>query len=177
MMTSEPGVLHDGEIEAQRRFGVTREGQAMSRVLRDRLSPGMTAFIEAQPFFFIATANDRGDCDCSFRGSQHPDPALKVIDPTTLVFPDYSGNNLYNSLGNILSNPHIGLLFVDFAHPARARVNGRAEIIEDPAVYQTIWPEALRYVKVSVVQAFPNCKQRVPMLVPTPPHSNDDANK
>lgn len=163
------GVLHEGEIVAQRRFGVVREGKAMSRIIRDRLTPGLAKFIEAQPFFFIATANHHGECDCSFRGRQHnapgdPDPAIKVMDETTLVFPDYAGNNLYNSLGNIIVNPNIGLLFINFQNTARVRVNGRAGIIEDPEAFRDIWPDALRCVRVDILQAYPNCRNRIPAM-------------
>lgn len=168
-------LLHAGELEAQRRFGA--EGHWNDHnlgMIRDHLPPAWAAFLEAQPFFFIATANDRGDCDCSYRGrefnaSGEPYPLLKVLDVKTLVFPDFSGNQLYNSLGNLLVNPRIGLLFVDFLQRARARVNGAAEIIEDRRAYEDIWPTAERYVRVAVQQAYPNCKARIPRLVPAQP--------
>lgn len=165
------GILHQGEIEAHRRFGVSRQGEAMTKIVRDRLSPALARLLEAQPFFFIATANHHGDCDCSFRGRRHdaphdPEPVLKVLDEKILVFPDYSGNNLYNSIGNIMVNPNIGMLFVDFDQVTRVRINGRAEIIEDRRAFQEIWPTALCYVKVTVSQAYPNCKARVPRMVP-----------
>jgi predicted pyridoxine 5'-phosphate oxidase superfamily flavin-nucleotide-binding protein len=163
-------VFHAGELEAQRRYGA--EGywnDHKLRMIRDHLPPAWVDFIESQAFFFLATANDRGECDCSFRGrefnlSGKSYPLLKVVDEQTLVFPDYSGNKLYNSLGNMLVNPQAGMLFVDFEKRSRARVNGRAEIIEDPRAYAEIWPTALRYVKVTVQQAYPNCKARVPQM-------------
>ena len=168
-------ILHPGEREAQRRFGA--EGYWNDHnlgMIRDHLAPAWAAFLEAQAFFFIATANDRGECDCSFRGrefnaSGQPYPLLKVLDAKTLVFPDFSGNKLYNSLGNILVNPHIGMLFVDFQNRSRARVNGAAEIIEDRRTHEDIWPMAQRYVRVTVQQAYPNCKARIPRLVPAQP--------
>jgi len=87
-----------------------------------------------------------------------------VLDHKPLVFPDFSGNKLYNSLGNILDNPYIGMLFVDFQNRIRARVNGRATILDDKAAYAHIWPQALRFVRVEVTQAYPNCKARVPKM-------------
>lgn len=165
------GVLHEGELEAQRRFGLAAEGAAMSRIIRDRMTPAMMRFIEAQGFFFLATADKNGACDCSFRGRRMragfpPDPALAALDDRTLVFPDYAGNNLFNSLGNIIDNPNVGLLFVDFARPARVRVNGRATVIDDMTDYRSLWPDAARGVRVGVTQAFGNCSQRIPVLVP-----------
>lgn len=170
-MDGDSGVLHAGERLAQSRFGLSAEGAAMSRIIRHRLTLAMTRFIEAQPFFFLATANRAGECDCSFRGRQHvppapPDPIVAALDDRTLVFPDYAGNNLFNSLGNIIDNPHVGLLFVDFARPARVRVNGRAMILDDMADYRSLWPDAPRGVRVAVTQAFGNCSQRIPILTP-----------
>ena len=171
MMNGENDVLHAGELAAQNRFGLADEGAAMSRMIRDRLTPAMVRFIEAQPFFFLATANRAGECDSSFRGRQHvppaaPEPAVAALDDRTLVFPDYPGNNLFNSLGNIIDNPHVGLLFVDFAKPARVRVNGGAAIIDDMSDFRSLWPDAPRGVRVAVTQAFGNCSQRIPILTP-----------
>lgn len=163
-------IFHSGELEAQRRYGA--EGYWNDHnlgMIRDQLPPAWTDFIERQAFFFLATANDQGECDCSFRGREFNAsgisyPLLKALDTQTLVFPDYSGNKLYNSLGNILVNPQVGLLFVDFQNRSRARVNGRAEIIEDRLTYSKTWPMALRYVQVTVQQAYPNCKARIPKM-------------
>lgn len=166
-------LLHEGEREAQRRFGV--EGywnvHNLNAMLRETIAPSLADFIERLPFFFIASANVRGECDCSFRGREHdvrgqPYPLLKVVDEKTLVFPDYRGNRLFNSLGNILVNGHIGMLFIDFESRTRARINGRAEILENLAAYSDVWPLAQRYVKVIAVQVYGNCKARIPRMVP-----------
>lgn len=163
--------LHAGEVEAQRRFhgGPTWDAARLAAMLHDRLSPAWGRFLEDQLFFFLATANAQGECDCSFRGretavSGAPYPLLHVLDAHTLVFPDFSGNRLYNTLGNMLVNPHVGLLFVDFQQRKRLRVNGRARIVEDAAAYGAVWPTALRYVVVTVEQVYPNCKARVPHM-------------
>ncbi len=163
-------ILHEGEIEAQRRFGAEGYWNEYNLgMIRDSIPSSWAAFMEAQAFFFIATANSRGECDCSFRGREfnragQPYPLLKILDAKTLVFPDFSGNKLYNSLGNILVNPHIGMLFVDFQNRSRARVNGAAKIIEDKRAYEDIWPTAQRYVRVAVQQAYPNCRARIPKM-------------
>ena len=126
---------HDGELDMRERFpGPYHWNETnLAAMIQPRISPALARFIEAQPFFFIATAKRDGHCDCSFRGREYslagrPLPALKVLDAQKLIFPDFSGNGLYNSLGNIRVNPHIGMLFMDFEHQRRARLNGIATI-------------------------------------------------
>lgn len=173
-------LLHEGEREAQRRFG--DEGfwniHNLNAMLHNTIPPKLTAFIEGLPFFFIATANAKGECDCSFRGREHdvsgrPYLLVKVIDKKTLVFPDYRGNKLYNSLGNIIVNGHIGMLFIDFQYRTRVRVNGHAEIVEEKTAYSDIWPLAQRYVRVTAEQVYGNCKARIPRMTLVPPTDSD----
>ena len=81
------------------------------------------AFIERSPLFFMATADGQGHPDCSYKGGL---PGfVRVIDERTPAFPDYDGNGMYRSLGNVLVNPHVGLLFLDFEQPKRLRVSTR----------------------------------------------------
>ncbi len=159
------------EHTAHERFGVTEFWQYrdFSAMFLSNISPGLAAFVESLPFFFIATANQRGECDCSFRGrefnaSGQPYALLKILDSQTLIFPDYSGNKFFNSLGNILVSGQIGMLFIDFERRLRARINGRAKVIEDPAAYANIWPLAQRYVEVHVEQVYGNCPARIPRM-------------
>jgi predicted pyridoxine 5'-phosphate oxidase superfamily flavin-nucleotide-binding protein len=156
---------------ARKRFHTEAKAERLQSMIDDRLSLDMAAFMQSQPFFFMATADADGNCDCSYRGRQHrppaaPDPLLRVLDDRTLVFPDYPGNNLFNSLGNLLVNPGIGLLFIDFTNPRRLRVNGRALVRERVAEDGEWWPSAPRMVEVAIHQVFPNCRARIPTLVP-----------
>jgi uncharacterized protein len=171
----DPILGHAGEKALRQRFG--SEGRWDDFTLRDRIEPfvagKLAIFIEAQPFFFIATASAEGHCDANFRGAERrPDgtlaPAVKLIDPRKLVFPDYPGNGLFNSLGNIVENPHIGMLFINFEHQRRARVNGRASIIEMDETLLALWPRARAAVLVEVEQCYDNCAARIPRLVAAP---------
>ena len=171
-------LLHEGEREAQRHFGVEGFWSAtkLHALIHQSLTPELAGYIEKLPFFFIATANTDGECDCSFRGREHDDsgqpyPLVKAIDANTLIFPDYRGNKLYNSLGNIIVNGHIGMLFIDFQSTTRIRINGPAEIIDDPSAYSQIWPLSQRYIRVTVEQVYGNCKARIPKMdFVTPDH-------
>ncbi len=172
--------LHEGEIEAHRRFGVDGfwDEANLKRMFHDHVPPKLADFIENLPFFFIATSNAKGECDCSFRGREYnvsgdPYPLVKVMDRKTIVFPDYSGNNLFNSLGNIIVNGHIGMLFIDFQSRTRMRVNGFAEIIEYKSAHSDIWPLAQRYVSVTTEQVYGNCKARIPRMELIPPEDSE----
>nr|WP_236587970.1 pyridoxamine 5'-phosphate oxidase family protein [Tumebacillus amylolyticus] len=119
-------------------------------------------YIEASEFFFLATSNSAGECDCSFRGGGPG--TVRVLDPQTLVFPDYPGNGLYQSLGNLLENPHIGMLFIDFEKGQRLRVNGVARISTDARDLE-LFPGALSVVYVTVRDVYTNCSKRIPKLI------------
>lgn len=162
---------HESERIAHRRFGVKSlwEDYDFNAAFRATISPAMARFVESLPCFFIATANRRGECDCSFRGREHdaagrPYALLKVIDANTLLFPDYRGNRFFNSLGNILVNGQIGMLFIDFESRRRLRINGRAHVIEDKHAHESVWPLAERYVQVTAEQVYGNCRARIPRM-------------
>ena len=169
-------IFHKGELQAQRRFNPAKTWSesavaSANRMFKQRCDDETAYFIEAQRFFFIATADEGGNCDCSFRGTEADEgggllKAVHVESPTRLVFPDYAGNNIYNSLGNMLANPRIGILFIDFEKAFRLRVNGTANIIEDNAEYLLKWPKALRFVVVTIEQLYWNCPRRIRESVP-----------
>jgi predicted pyridoxine 5'-phosphate oxidase superfamily flavin-nucleotide-binding protein len=108
--------------------------------------------------FFLATADAQGQPDCSYKGGR---PGfVRVVSPGTLAFPSYDGNGMFKSLGNILVNPYVGLLFVDFESPRRLRVNGRATLREDdPLLAEFVGAQLI--VRVEVAAAFPNCPRYI----------------
>lgn len=155
----------EGEREAQRRWGKAEQVDParVARLLLDHIPEQYHGRIEALGFFFLATSNSRGECDCSFKGGG---PGLvRVLDARTLAFPDFDGNGLFMSLGNILENPQVGLLFIDFTDGGRLRVNGRATIHEEGPL-RALFPAAPRVVVVAVERVTPNCPAFVPRLRP-----------
>lgn len=162
---------HEGELTMRRLYPSSYQWDEhnLPKMMRRVISPALARFIEAQPFFFIATASRDGQCDASFRGCEYdadgkPLPALRVLDERRLIFPDFTGNGLYNSLGNIMTNPHIGMLFMDFGQQRRARINGVAEVMAVDEQVRTIWRQAQAAVIVTVEQAFQNCPARIPKM-------------
>src|ERR1700760_4824560 len=104
-------MYHDGNRQLQDRFDSRRISDRLEeKQTRKEFSADDKAFIEALPYFFLATADDDGRPDCSFKGGQ---PGfVRVTGPSELAFPDYDGNGMFKSLGNVLVNPEIGLLFL-----------------------------------------------------------------
>ena len=87
------------------------------------------AFIESRDMFFLSSVDHKGRPTVSYKGG---DPGfVKVIDPSTIVFPSYDGNGMYFSMGNISANPEIGCLFIAFDRPFRLRLQGRAEVLRE----------------------------------------------
>lgn len=163
--------FHEGELKVQRAAGVEDQAERLKRMMKPYVTPPEMRFVKSQMFFFMATSNKEGDCDCSFRGRSENDdgtdqPLLQFVSPTHLVIPDFKGNNMLNSIGNIATNPKVGLLFVDFSIGGRFRINGKATLLEDASQFQSLWPKAKRLILVEIEQAYPNCAARIPYLVP-----------
>ncbi len=157
-------VFAPAEREAQQRWGnpALWDAARIKRLLWDGIPEQFHARIEAAPFFFLATSNRHGECDCSFKGGG---PNLvRMLGSTRLAFPDFDGNNAFMSLGNILDNPQVGLLFIDFTDGARLRVNGAATI-HDEGPMLAHFPAAKRVVVVDIKQVVPNCAAHIPRII------------
>jgi hypothetical protein len=156
-------MYHSGNRDLQARFGSTDlADRLLARTHRVELTDDDKAFIESQSFFFLATASPQGAPDCSFKGGA---PGfVRVPRPDLLVFPDYDGNGMFKSLGNIRVNPRVGLLFIVLSGESRRlRVNGRASIeLDDPLLEHFVGAQLL--VRVTPEHVFPNCPRYVPDL-------------
>lgn len=156
-------MYHDGNRELQQQFSSTRlADRLVERLWRNRFKDDDKAFIESAGFFFLATADAEGRPDCSFKGG--PPGFVTVPVPDLLVFPDYDGNGMFKSLGNIKVNPQVGLLFITMGpKPQRLRVNGRASLhFDDPKMADM--PGAQIVVRVVPEDIFPNCPRYIPDL-------------
>jgi predicted pyridoxine 5'-phosphate oxidase superfamily flavin-nucleotide-binding protein len=149
----------DGHRELQRQFDTERLADRLEQVTyRTRITPEDRDFIEKRDMFFLATADREGRPNCSYKGG---DPGfVRVLDETTILFPNYDGNGMYLSLGNARMNPSVGLLFIDFEAQKRLRLNGTASI-EPPESAQPAYPEAQFVVRVKVGEVFPNCPRYI----------------
>ena len=153
-------MFHDGNRRLQDRFDSRRIADRLEEKLtHQRFSESDRAFIEGAAFFFLATADDRGRADCSFKGGAAG--FVRLVAADELAFPDYDGNGMFKSLGNILANPEVGLLFIDMtAKPRRLRVNGTARVShDDPLMRRFAGAQLLVRVKARAI--FPNCPRYI----------------
>ena len=158
-MANEP-MYHDGMRQLQDVRETRPIADRLAQVtVRTAFTDEDRAFIQRCPMFFIATADAEGHPDCSYKGGL---PGfVQAIDERTLVIPDYDGNGMYRTWGNVRVNPHVGLLFLDFEHPKRLRVNGTATIADgDPLLAE--YPGAVFIVRVTATKIFPNCPRYIP---------------
>jgi uncharacterized protein len=189
MASPRPGSA--GEHALQERYETFKRAAAFyDKQMLDYLNPLMKEYIARQEMAFIATADAHGECDASFRAG--PPGFVRVLDDRTVMYPEYRGNGVLASLGNISENPHVGILFVDFFHSGVGlHVNGRARIIENDAVeafgpilarmagVERIWDEVEdkkktpeRWVVVEVVEAYIHCSKHIPLLRRNPDDTN-----
>ena len=174
---AEPGSR--GEHALQERFGTQERAAAFyHNQMLDHLNAAMRAFMARQAMVFIATADAHGACDCSLRAGL---PGfVGVLDAKTVLYPEYRGNGVLASLGNIAENPHIGMFFVDFFQgTVGLHINGTAQILGNDAVLlcRPDVPEAIRqdiavvggrkperWVMVEVEEAYIHCSKHIPLL-------------
>jgi len=155
-------LYHDANRALQDRFQSRGIADRLEEKLaRTEFTPEDRAYIESVYLFFLATADADGRPDCSFKGG--PRGFVRVTAPNELVFPDYDGNGMFKSLGNIDANPNVGLLFIDLEKPRRLRVNGTASVHrDDPLLAQTTGAQLI--VRVTAKAIFPNCPRYIPTM-------------
>jgi uncharacterized protein len=152
-------MYHDGMRRLQDARETRRLADRLEQVtVRTAFTEEDRAFIARCPMFFVATADAEGRPDCSYKGGL---PGfVRILDERMLAFPDYDGNGMYRSWGNLLVNPNVGLLFLDFEKPKRLRVNGTAQISKDDSL-RLQFPGSVFIVRVAATRIFPNCPRYI----------------
>jgi hypothetical protein len=160
---TESVLYHEGNRRLQDAFDSRRISDRLEEKLcRRAFTADDKAFIESAIYFFLATADAEGRPDCSFKGG--PAGFVRITGPSELAFPDYDGNGMFKSLGNLAVNPGVGLLFIDLhGRPRRLRVNGTARVLrDDPLLADTVGAQLI--VRVAAGAIFPNCPRYLPKL-------------
>lgn len=168
-----------GEHALQERFDTARRARGFyDHQMLEYLNENMQRFVGRMEMAFIATADRHGETDCSFRAG--PPGFVRVLDERTLAYPEYRGNGVMASLGNLTENGHVGILFVDFCGDSIGlHVNGRAYVLENSELLEItdLPPQVLadleeeggrtpeRWVLVDVVEAYIHCSKHIPQLI------------
>jgi predicted pyridoxine 5'-phosphate oxidase superfamily flavin-nucleotide-binding protein len=154
---------HEQSRSLQDHFNTRRIADRLAGTRRhSELSEWDKKVIARAPMFFLATATRDGRPDCSVKAG---DPGfIRTISPNALLYPDYDGNGMFRSLGNIMSNPYVGMLFLELDGERRKlRINGIASVTDDPQLLEQI-PGAQLAVRITVLDIFPNCPRYVPEI-------------
>lgn len=170
----------EGQIEAQNKYEThERAKQLIDHPIYSsdtkKLWPGFAEFISTRPFFFLASSDANGNCQCNYRGGE---PGFVVVeDEKNLSFPDYEGNGLLHTVGNFIENPNVGLLFIDFETSRRIKVNGKVTLLDEEKQLvkfkeQPGYEKAIRVIHVEVTYAVMNCasyldRAKTDYLMPT----------
>jgi truncated hemoglobin YjbI/predicted pyridoxine 5'-phosphate oxidase superfamily flavin-nucleotide-binding protein len=169
----------DGEHYLQKKYDTEDRANAFynAQVL-DYLAPKMQEFIAKQEFMFVSTADRHGECDCTSKLGTAG--FIRVLNEKYIIYPERRGNGVFANLGNILENPHIGLLIIDFFQDTIGlHINGKARVIEheDLLSYQENLPQSIldemsmeglkhpeRWIMVEVEEVYVQCAKHIPLL-------------
>jgi predicted pyridoxine 5'-phosphate oxidase superfamily flavin-nucleotide-binding protein len=170
-----------GERTLQERYGTRDRAQRFyDRQVLDHLNEAMRTFLARQQLMFVATSDAHGNCDNTFRSG--PAGFVHVLDEHRLTWPEYRGNGVLASLGNITENGHVGLLFLDFVEDGVGlHVNGAAELTEDPQVDLPAGTapgmQAPLWVVARVDEAYIHCAKFIPRMRPAGRAGGESAKK
>lgn len=132
-------------------------------IVKDVFEEGEKAFLEAQNMFFLSTISHDGSPTVSYKGGA---PGfVQILDEKTLAFPSYDGNGMFYSMGNIVAEPKVGLLFINFETPHRMRVHGTASVSKDDPLLET-YKEAELIVRVKLTRLWINCPRYIHKMTP-----------
>ena len=152
-------IYNNGHRQLQDRFDTRDQADRIDKAMvNDTISEADQAFIEGMDMFFLATVDDRGRVNSSYKGGE---PGfVRVIDDRTIAFPNYDGNGMNLSMGNVSANGEVGILFIDFQRQRRIRFNGKATVdAGDPLMAE--YPEAEFIVRVRAREVFANCPRYI----------------
>lgn len=127
-------------------------------IVAEEIAEEHAGFIESRDFFFLATVDGSGMPTVSYKGG--PPGLVHVVDPKTVVFPNYDGNGMFKSVGNAADTGKVGLLFIDMETPHRVRVQGTASVERD-SPFAARYPGATLTVRVDVESCFLNCARYI----------------
>jgi len=156
-------------LDARKKYDTTKQANHwLNTIDTTSLNDGMIEFIEKMPYFFLATSSSNGNTNVNFKGTQGKS-LIKVLNNKKLIFADFSGNGILHSVGDISSNPNIGMLIIDFNNNIRLKISGNATIIDDTkqiSKYLDIFDtySIARLIEVEINYVIPNCSDNISVV-------------
>ena len=151
------------------KYGTTKQAENIFENL-DTTIPNdrMIKFIENMNYFFLATSSKDGKVNVNFKGTKSK-ILIKFLDNNRFIFPDFNGNGILHSIGDIESNSNVGLLFIDFSRDIRIKINGKAKVIDDKDViisYLDLFDSFnfSRLIEVEIDYVIPNCSANLSVV-------------
>lgn len=168
-----------GEKRLQEEFDTVENAlKFYNKRVMSHMIPLMKDFIKKQEMMFISTADAKGECDSSVRFGEAG--FVTVVDNHHIIYPEFKGNGVMASMGNMLENPNIGLLFIDFFETkVGLHVNGKAKIIRKESMDEELKEfdgladklraskrkfKSVSYILVEVEEAYIHCSLHIPVL-------------
>ncbi|MFK7943581.1 MAG: pyridoxamine 5'-phosphate oxidase family protein [Paracoccaceae bacterium] len=175
-MTDKPPAIPTHEAfytDAQRKLqednGTAKLSHAVIQaIVRDELEDYHIDYIQTRDYFFLSTVTAEGEPTVSYKGG--PVGFVKHLGGNTLVFPNYDGNGMWLSMGNIDAAAKVGMLFMDFETPWRIRVQGDGRLSRDPEL-MAHFPGCNMVAVVEVTRVFQNCARMIHKHKRIEPHS------
>ena len=149
----------DDHRELQSRFG-TRElaDRLEEMIIKDFLDDRDQAFVSSRDMVYLSTIDNQGFPTVSYKGG---DPGfVRVLDERTIALPSYDGNGMFLSAGNLVGNPNVGMLFIDFEHPHRLRLQGSASVSADDPLLAD-YKEAELIIRIAIRRTWVNCPRYI----------------
>lgn len=149
--------------DTQRKLQIENDSAALgsavvAAIVSEELKEEQVEFISAKDFFFLSTVNSKGEPTVSYKGGGVG--LVKVINSKKVMFPNYDGNGMFYSMGNIEEMNKVGLLFIDFETPNRLRIQGTASISKELELLAQ-YPGANMVVVVDIDSVFVNCARYI----------------
>lgn len=154
---------------AREKYGSTNQAETIFEYMDTTfLNDRMINFIESLNYFFLATSSKAGRTNVNFKGTKSK-KLIKVLNKNQLIFPDFDGNGILHSIGDILSNPYVGMLIIDFSKDIRIKINGKAKIIDDKEIILSYLDyfdsfNFSRLIEVEIDYVIPNCSANLSVV-------------
>ena len=149
----------DEHRQLQEEFKTTKLADLLDNGwIHEKVDEDEKQFINSRDMFFLSTVDPNGMPTVSYKGG--PEGFVKVINDSTLVFPGYDGNGMFYSVGNIVGQSKIGMLFIDFETPHRVRVQGTAKLVREHSLLSE-YKEAKYLIFVNVIKVWVNCPRYI----------------